>query len=99
MSSGVEASRETLERQASHVHSYAAEHEAAVQRLRECGAESWGPDPLFSVLNKIWADSCHSMVEARGAASGVMYGTGDNVIQTSRDVEAADYASYMPEID
>ncbi|MEV6866394.1 hypothetical protein AB0M44_36060 [Streptosporangium subroseum] len=99
MSSGVEANRETLEQRASHVHSYAEEHEAAVQQLRECGTESWGPDPIFSVLNKIWADSCHSMVEARGTASGVMYGTGDGIIRTSRNIEAAECASQMPEID
>ncbi|MDP9845997.1 hypothetical protein [Streptosporangium lutulentum] len=99
MNSGFEANGETLEQRASQVHSYAAEYEAAVRRLRECGAESWGPDPVFSVLNKIWADCCHSMVEARGAASGVMYGTGDGIVRTSRNLEAADYASQIPGID
>ncbi|MEO3802364.1 hypothetical protein [Nonomuraea sp. B1E8] len=96
--SSVEASRTMLEQQASHVGSYAAEHEAAAQRLRECGVESWGPDPIFSALNKLWSDCCHSMVAARDAASGVMYGTGDGIVRTSRNIEAAEHANRMPEI-
>lgn len=97
MDLGVEASRITLEQQASEVHGHAEEHEAATRLLRECSVESWGPDPVFSVLNKLWADCCHSMVAARDAESGVMYGTGDGIVRTSRHIEAADHASWTPE--
>lgn len=96
MSSGLESSRDALERQASHVQGHAAEHEAAVQRLRECGAESWGPDPIFGMLNKLWNDCCQSMVTARGAESSVMSATGDGIVRTSRNIEGAEYASWNP---
>jgi hypothetical protein len=97
MSSGVEAHRESLERQASQVRAHAADHEAAVQRLRECGTESWGPDPIFSVLHKLWTDCCQSMVNAREGATGVMHGTGDGIVLASRHIESGEYASRMPE--
>ncbi|MFI6297763.1 hypothetical protein ACIBEJ_39655 [Nonomuraea sp. NPDC050790] len=99
MSSELQASRWTLEQQASHVHGHAAEHDAAVQRLRECSVESWGPDPIFAMLRKVWADCCNSMIEARSAESSVMYGTGDGIVRTSRNLEAAEHASQMPQAD
>lgn len=98
MSSELQASRWTLEQQASHVHGHAGEHDAAVQQLRESSFESWGPDPIFAMLHKVWADCCTSMVEARDAASGVMYGTGDGIVRTSRNIEAAEHASQMPQV-
>jgi hypothetical protein len=98
MSSGFEAHRRSLEQQASQVDGHAAEHEAAVQRLRECGTESWGPDPIFSVLHKLWSDCCQSMVDARQGATGVMRGTGDGIVLASRHIESGEHASRMPEI-
>lgn len=98
MSSGFEARRGTLEQQASQVQGHATEHEEAVQRLRACGTESWGPDPIFGLLHKLWADCCHSMVTAREGATAVMRGTGDGIMLTSRHIQSGEQASQMPEI-
>jgi hypothetical protein len=98
MSSGFEAHKESMDRQASQVRGHAAEHEAAVQRLLESGTESWGPDPIFSVLHKLWTDCAQSMVNARQGMTGVMHGTGEGIVLASRHIESGEHASRMPEI-
>ena len=97
MSSELEVHRATLEQQASHLYGHATEHEAAMERLRECGAESWGPDPVFGALHKLWTDCCQSILTAREGATAVMHGTGDGIVLVSRHIESAEQAGRTPE--
>ncbi len=98
MTTGMDIAKGSLRQQATRVRVHGEEYEAAVERLR-ARTGGWGDNGLFGEFEKAWVECRHTMLTTVPALSGTIGGVGDGMALVPDNVEAAEQASALPELD